>query len=65
MWYEKFLDARLARPVSFEADDVGGAHNANFRLMLNHTAHELKNMLVEQVASILFCVNVLNFISTE
>ncbi|KAL5111904.1 hypothetical protein TcWFU_004151 [Taenia crassiceps] len=47
LWYEKFLDARLARPVSFEVDDVDGAHNANFHLMLNHTAHELKNMLVE------------------
>ncbi|VDK32584.1 unnamed protein product [Taenia asiatica] len=66
LWYEKFLDARLARPVSFEAGDAGGAHNANFHLMLNHTAHEMKNMLVEQVASILFsCVNVLNCISTE
>ncbi|KAL5965969.1 hypothetical protein TSMEX_006294 [Taenia solium] len=65
LWYEKFLDARLARPVSFGADDAGGAHNANFHLMLNHTAHEMKNMLVEQVASILFsCVNVLNCIST-
>ncbi|CDS40966.1 amiloride sensitive cation channel 4 A [Echinococcus multilocularis] len=47
LWYENFLDALLARPLSLKVDGVDGAHNANFHLMLNHTAHEMKNMLVE------------------
>ncbi|KAH9287280.1 hypothetical protein ECG_00950 [Echinococcus granulosus] len=66
LWYEKFLDALLARPLSLKVDDVDGVHNANFHLMLNHTAHEMKNMLVEQVASILFiCANILNCMSNN
>ncbi|EUB63519.1 hypothetical protein EGR_01601 [Echinococcus granulosus] len=66
LWYEKFLDALLARPLSLKVDDVDGVHNANFHLMLNHTAHEMKNMLVEQVASILFiCANILNCMTSE
>ncbi|VDL60081.1 unnamed protein product [Hymenolepis diminuta] len=49
VWYERFLDAHLARPQILESETNGdpGAKNANYNLMLNHTAHSLKNMLVE------------------
>nr|CDS33197.2 amiloride sensitive cation channel 4 A [Hymenolepis microstoma] len=47
VWYERFLDARLARPQTSENSEDLGANNANYNLMLNHTAHSLKNMLIE------------------
>ncbi|VDN98006.1 unnamed protein product [Rodentolepis nana] len=52
VWYERFLDARLARPQTSVNDEDLSAKNANYNLMLNHTAHSLKNMLIEQMAKL-------------
>ncbi|VDD74419.1 unnamed protein product [Mesocestoides corti] len=44
-WYETFLDAHLAHPLSKTPDTA--KQTSNFYHMLNHTAHDVKNMLLE------------------